>query len=108
MPKVMPDPDWGRRHSLQNALYVVPGGAALVSTLLGYTGPVFAAVAVLAAVAVGIAADVWRFRHYSCPQCRRRLPSPQRWWEAKRDPGPISFACVHCDVVWTTRASAGD
>jgi hypothetical protein len=100
------DARWGRYHVLQNALYVIPGGAALVSALLGYTSPVVAGLVVVGAAGVGIAADVWRYTHYSCGQCQRRLPAPKRWWEKKQPPNPIAFECSHCDVVWVTRMSA--
>jgi hypothetical protein len=108
MSRMILDVKWGRCHAVQNALYVIPGGAALMSTLLGYTHPLVAGLAVLGVVGVGIAADVWRFTHYSCSQCQRLLPAPGRWWEAKGDPKPISFTCSHCGIVWVTRASAGE
>lgn len=108
MATIIRDAKWGRYHALQNALYVLPGGAVLVSTLLGHTPPVVAMLGVLGAAGVGIAADVWRFKHYSCNQCHRRLPAPERWWEPKRNRSPITFTCSHCDIEWMTRLSAGE
>ena len=103
--EVVLDPKWGRNLALQNAVYVLAGWAAVVSVLQGHISLLLGGGLVVAVTCLGIGVDTWRFSHYQCARCQRRLPAPARWWEGSQEPHRIEFTCEHCQVVWVTRLS---
>src|SRR5688500_11960875 len=104
MREVVTDTRWGRNHLLQNAAYVAVGAAGVAATLLGIISLPAGGTLVVTAASVGVVIDAWRFTHYQCGRCRRRLPAPRKWWVVGGR-GRTTFACDHCGVLWQTALS---
>ena len=77
----------------------------MLSALQGHISLLIGGCLVVAVTCLGIGVDAWRFSHYACARCLRRLPAPAGWWAGTSKPNRIEFTCGHCHVVWVTRLS---
>ena len=98
------DDRFKKRYVLRSTLLFVPALAAFV--VLWRDGGRFGTSFWLATgffvawLVIWIIVDLWVFRAYCCPSCRRRLGPPTIRNRAAGD--PIRYCCPQCDTEWDT------